>query len=147
MSLGEMGIDPSLNICTMRSALHRTSGQLNARADGGQPRPSRKGTSRPSQAVLAGANSFLGGLAAGSKPFSGQTRWARLLGHHARQGDATSAPIARRSLVIQAVFERFTELSIKAVMLSQQEAKLFHSPQVRLLCVLLNRPWSTRLPA
>ncbi len=41
------------------------------------------------------------------------------------------APNARRSLVIHAVFERFTESSIRAVMLSQQEAKLFHSPQAR----------------
>ena len=37
----------------------------------------------------------------------------------------------RARLRISAVFERFTERAIKSVMLSQQEAKLFSSPQVR----------------
>ena len=96
-------------------------------------RSCRRGACRASQAVLAGANSFARGLAAGSKPFAGDVRWARLSGHHQRRGNATSAsPNSHRSLVIYAVFERFTETSIKAVMLSQQEAKLFYSPSVRL---------------
>ena len=42
------------------------------------------------------------------------------------------APGAGRGrLRIRAVFERFTESSIKSVMLAQQESKLFGSPQVR----------------
>ena len=57
------------------------------------------------------------------------------------------APNARRGIVIQAVFERFTESSIRAVMLSQQEAKLFHSPQARSANRCNKCLSSTRMPA
>ena len=40
-----------------------------------------------------------------------------------------SQPAARR-LQVNAVFERFTERAIKAVMLAQQEAKGFSAPEV-----------------
>jgi len=43
----------------------------------------------------------------------------------------TTAPRARRALVVRAVFEKFTERSIKAVMIGQQQARLFGAPEVR----------------
>lgn len=60
---------------------------------------------------------------------------AALRAGRAPMTSSASSSATRRSLVVKAVFERFTERAIKAVMLSQTEAKNLGSSEVR--CVLL----------
>lgn len=43
---------------------------------------------------------------------------------------ASRAGVGRRALVISAVFERFTERSIKTVLLAQQECRSLGTPEV-----------------
>ena len=74
------------------------------------------------------------------------TSWhsSSLRGNPVLKGSCTNAHRAcprRGSLVISAVFERFTERAIKSVMLAQQEAKMFASSQVQCFCV------GTRVPS
>jgi hypothetical protein len=118
----------------MQTASTRTAGRFSVRADGASRRSHCcRGVPLQGQAVVAAANSSFRGLVTGSKPFAGETLCARPSGHH-RAGSAMHAPGAGRArLRISAVFERFTESSIKSVMLAQQESKLFGSPQVRSL--------------
>ena len=62
---------------------------------------------------------------------------AALRAGKASMTSSSSAASRRRSspsLVVKAVFERFTERAIKAVMLSQTEAKTLGSSEVRRYC-------------
>ena len=116
----------------MQTASRSTAGRIDVRAGGTRGRSHCFGrVPQQSHLVSAAANSSFGGLVTGSKPFAGETLCARPSGHR-RAGSATIAPNEGRArLRVNAVFERFTERAIKSVMLSQQEAKLFSSPQVR----------------